>query len=105
MTKRKFSYHCAQGMAQQHPDTFTCESIDWLREHVRPGVFVKVCIDCRDYDDAPGAERIWTKVVSVDDCKVTATLANTPYFIDGKFGDSLEFELRHIYSFEKEDAA
>ncbi len=93
----KFQLQDAQGMGQQHPDTFEVASIDKLREVVQPGVFAKICI----LDD--GGERIWTKVIEVDDVKVKATLANNPFSLDAQHGDSVEYELRHIYNVTTDD--
>lgn len=98
MKTGKFIFEDAQGMAAQHPETFDVDEIAWLKEHVREGCWVKVCIQMRNDRERCNAERIWTKVVGVDEHKVFATLANEPYLIDGKFGDPVEFELRHIYS-------
>jgi len=84
-----YSYICAQGMAQQHPDTFEVADIDHMREVVVPGVQAKVGLN---------GERIWTTVTDVDGVKVKATLANTPFGFDGEWGDALEYELRHIYN-------
>jgi len=83
-------------MAQQHPDTFEVSSIDHMREVVQPGVYAKVGI--QRIDDVPSGERIWTRVVEVDGNKVTATLANEPFMIEGEFGDTVEYELRHVYN-------
>ncbi len=93
----KFRLESAQGMAVQHPDTFEVASIDKLREVVQPGVFAKICI----LDD--GGERIWTKVIEVDDVKVKATFANEPFDPDLKHGDPVEYELRHIYNVQNSD--
>ncbi len=83
----------AQGMAIQHPDTFEVADIDHIREVVQPGVYAKICI----LDG--GGERIWTTVVSVDDNKVKATLANDPFGLDGmKHGDPVEYQLHNIYN-------
>ncbi len=84
-----YSFICAQGMAQQHPDTFEVADIDHLREVVQPGVYAKVVIE---------GERIWTTVTDVDGVKVKATLANDPFGFDAEYGDALEYELRHIYN-------
>ena len=84
-----YTYICAQGMAQQHPDTFEVSSIDHMREVVQPGVHAKVAIE---------GERIWTMVTDVDGVKVKATLANDPFGFDGAHGDALGYELRHIYN-------
>lgn len=97
----------AQGMHQQHPDTFEVDSIAELRESVQPGVYAKVCIRT-DWTDpktgqGPKAERIWTQVIDVDGVKVVAKLANTPVFFDREFGDVVEYELRHIYSVTEDD--
>jgi len=94
-----YKYESAQGMAQQHPDTFEVASIDHLREVVKPGVYVKVCILSGMY----GAERIWTDVVSVDGIKVKATLANDPAGLDAEHGDPVEFQLQHIYNVTSHD--
>ena len=93
-----FQYQDAQGMGQQHPDTFEVASIDHLREVVQPGVFAKVCIT----DGDCGGERIWTKVIEVDDVKVKATLANNPFGLDAEHGDPVEYQLRHIYNVTSE---
>ena len=89
-----YTFICAQGMAQQHPDTFEVADIDHLREVVQPGVFAKVAITDGDFK----GERIWTTVTDVDGVKVKATLANHPFGFAGEHGDSLQFELRHIYN-------
>ncbi len=95
------TFICAQGMAQQHPDTFEVSSIDHMREVVQPGVYAKVGI--RRTDDAQNGERIWTKVTSVDGVKVKATLSNEPFMIEGEYGDEVEYELRHIYNVMTEE--
>ena len=84
----------AQGMGQQHADTFEVASIAELREVVVPGVYAKVCV----LGGAFGGERVWTEVVSLDQFKVRATLANTPAGFTGEFGDQVEYELRNIYN-------
>jgi hypothetical protein len=95
-------YRCedAQGMAQQHPDTFEVDSIAELRNKITTGSVVKVCvlIDMDEDDDGPGAERIWVQVTDVDDFKIKATFLNHPMFFDAQHGDELEFHLRHIFS-------
>ena len=93
----KFQYQDAQGMGQQHPNTFEVASIDHLREVVQPGVFAKICI----LDD--GGARIWTKLIEVDDAKLKATFANEPFDPDLKHGDPVEYELRHIYNVQTSD--
>ena len=95
----KYTCESAQGMAQQHPDTFEVASIDHLREIVKPGVYAKVCILSGDY----GAERIWTDVVEVDGLKVKATLANDPMGLDAEHGDPIEYQLQHIYNVTTHD--
>lgn len=97
----KYVFDDAQGMAQQHPDTFEVDSIAELKRIVKPGSIVKVCIKLF-HDDWPSAERIWTEVIAVDRHKVTATLANDPFFLKAKWGAKIEFELRHIYCVEQE---
>lgn len=87
----------AQGMAVQHPDTFEVASIDHIREVVKPGVYAKICI----LDG--GGERIWTKVVSVDDNKVKATLANDPFGLDMEHGDPVEYQLHNVYNVSNEE--
>lgn len=101
----KFRFDDAQGMAQQHPDTFEVDSIAELRDTVKVGSVVKVCvlIDMDEDDDGPGAERIWTQVTNVDDVKISATLLNHPIFFDAQHGDELEFQLRNIYSVYTDD--
>ena len=94
-----FRFESAQGMAQMHPDTFEVASIDRLREIVKPGLFVKVCI----YDEEGHGERIWTRVVEVDDVKVKATFANQPFSLDADHGDELEFTLQHVYNVANDD--
>ncbi len=89
----------AQGMAQQHPDTFEVASIDRLRDIVQPGVYAKICVK----DGAFQGERIWTTVTEVDDVNVKATLANEPFGFNMDFGDEVEFQLRHIYNVTAED--
>jgi len=96
-----YSYICAQGMAQQHPDTFEVADIDHLREVVVPGVYAKVGIVRSD--GAQNGERIWTKVTEVDGIKVKATLSNEPFMIDGEYGDECNYELRHIYNVMTEE--
>ena len=87
----------AQGMAVQHPDTFEVASIDHIREVVKPGVYAKICI----LDG--GGERIWTKVVSVDDNKVKATLANDPFGLDMEHGDPVEYQMHNVYNVSNEE--
>ena len=83
----------AQGMAVQHPDTFEVSDMDRMREVVKPGVYAKICI----LDG--GGERIWTKVTSVDDNKVKATLANDPFGLEGmSHGDAVEYQLHNVYN-------
>ncbi|KPL26822.1 MAG: hypothetical protein AMJ72_12305 [Acidithiobacillales bacterium SM1_46] len=86
-------------MGQQHPDTFEVASIDTLREVVQPGVYAKICI----LDGAFQGERIWTEVTEVDGVKVKATLANDPFGFEGKHGDPVEYQLRHIYNVAAKD--
>lgn len=85
----KYSFICAQGMAQQHPDTFEVADMDHLREVVQPGVQAKV---------ATNGERIWTTVTEVEGNNVKATFANQPFDFDAEWGDPVEYELRHIYN-------
>ena len=92
-------FESAQGMATMHPDTFEVASIDRMREVVQPGVFAKVCV----LDGAFGGERIWTKVVSVDDTRVTATLANDPAGFDAEHGDEVNYTLQHVYNVQSAD--
>ncbi len=109
MTKRKDpnkfrgQYVCtdAQGMALQYPDTFDVDSITELRRMVVVGSTVKICIELGD-DECPSAERIWTVVESIDGCKIKASFLNQPFFLRAKWGDPVEFELRHIYSIQLE---
>jgi len=95
----KYIFESAQGMAQQHPDTFEVASIDHLREVVKPGVYAKVCVT----DGMYGGERIWTDVVEVDDLNVKATFANDPAGIDAEHGDPIEYQLQHIYNVQTHD--
>jgi len=99
--RNKYRFSDAQGMAQQHPDTFEVDSIAELRETIERDSVVKVCI-LLDDEDSPQAERIWTLVTDVDDYKIKATFLNHPMFFDAQHGDELEFELRHIYSVQTE---
>jgi hypothetical protein len=84
-------------MASQHPDSFEVADIDHLREVVKPGVYAKICIL------NGGGERIWTEVVSVDDNKVEATLANNPFGFDAEHGDPVEYQLHNIYNVSTKD--
>lgn len=101
--KFRGQYVCtdAQGMALQYPDTFDVDSITDLRRMIGVGSVVKVCIELNGADD-PSAERIWTVVESIDECKIKATFLNQPFFLRANHGDPVEFELRHIYSVELE---
>lgn len=95
----KVNCESAQGMGQQHPDTFEVASMDTLREVVKPGVYAKVCI----LDGQFQGERIWTDVVSVDGTKVKATLANDPFGLDMEHGDKVEYQLHNIYNVSSHD--
>jgi len=95
----KIKCESAQGMGQQHPDTFEVATIDHLREVVQPGVYAKVCILNGDFQ----GERIWTLVTEVDGIKVKATLANDPMGFDMEHGDDVEYQLQHIYNVSTTD--
>jgi hypothetical protein len=94
-----FRLESAQGMAQQHPDTFEVASIERLQECVKPGVYAKVCV----LDGAFQGERIWTQVTEVDEFKVKATLANEPFGFNAEHGDPIEYQLHNIYNVTAED--
>jgi len=101
--KFRGQYVCtdAQGMALQYPDTFDVDSIADLRQMIGVGSVVKVCIELNGKND-PAAERIWTVVESIDNCKIKASFLNQPFFLRANHGDPVEFELRHIYCVELE---
>lgn len=99
MKADEFIFESAQGMAQQHPDTFEVETIGKLMQVVEPGVYAKVCVKNGSF----GGERIWTEVVEVDGVDVKATLANDPFGFEGEHGDPINYQLQHIYNVSAKD--
>lgn len=87
--------HClidAQQMHKEHPESFSAPS-DAELDNIKLGDIVKVC---------DSKERFWTKVQSVNNDKITATIDNDLLGMSDKhncnYGDSIVFEKRHIYA-------
>ena len=84
----------AQKLHEDNPDTFSVFHLEDLQALVAPGTYVKV---------TSADERFWVYVDAVDDDKVTGLVANDLLRAPFKFGDTVHFELRHIYDVYQED--
>lgn len=77
---------CAKTNAE-HPDTFFIPTQE-EKEAIRPGDSVKLV-----FLGTEGGERMWVRVTG----KSIGTLANNPFDPEvGAFGDTVQFEDRHI---------
>ena len=80
--------HDAQEQHKQSPETFWAPSPAEL-DKIKPGINVKICAD---------AERFWVIVTSIIEERIVGTVNNN--HVSGQeygYGDSLEFEKRHVY--------
>jgi hypothetical protein len=79
----------AQEMHRAHPDTFDVPPPEMLADP-QPGWMAKIC----DND-----QRFWTKIVSVDGARITATVDNATGCEDRGYGmgATVQYERRHIY--------
>lgn len=79
----------AQEMHQKHPDTFDVPPPERLADP-QPGWMAKICDD---------EQRFWTKIVSVDGARITATVENATGREDRGYGvdATVQYERRHIY--------
>lgn len=84
----------AQSMALQYPTTFFAPSNEDL-SGIEVGDHVKICAI---------KERFWVRVISINGSVLTGKVDNDLVCTPGhgiKFGDSVEFEFRHIYAILK----
>lgn len=86
----------AQEMAKKHPETFIAPSEADLAQ-IKEGMHVKV---------SAANERFWCLVEAIDQDRITATVDNEVLGTPAhglKYGDTVEFEKRHIYQIYTED--
>lgn len=79
----------AQARHRKYPKTFEVPTPDELAE-LQPAWHAKVIVN--------DMERPWVRITSIDGQRFKGTLANEPLTFDGKFGDEVTFEARHICS-------
>ena len=91
----------AEAMHRENPDTFWAPSLDPGclddLDALKPGDYIKV--SC-------GEERFWAKIVSrPEEGAFVATVANNLLFTaELEYGDRIEVEERHIYSYMESEA-
>lgn len=78
-----------------HPTTFNIPSLEQKRM-IGPGDFVKVGFVLKRQKGNVTVERIWLEVTAVLDDVIVGTIANTPEYLDAKFGDVVRGERRHV---------
>ena len=97
----KLIYADAQIMAKLYPDTFIAPSITDLNK-IKIGDFVKVCIEITNRkENEPESERFWVKVENIDGDKITGSVSNALIHLKLKFGQTISFEKRNVYSITK----
>jgi hypothetical protein len=85
---KQFEFTDAQTMAQQNPLIFFVPEKGELAR-IKEGDFVKICIN--------NEERIWVQVTGIEGDTIKGVLAKDPVAINARYGDTIEFERKHIY--------
>lgn len=80
----------AQEMKKNHPDTFEAPTLIEL-ENLKEKDFVKVA--CNN-------ERFWTRILSIADNRITATVNNDLLMEELSFGETISFNKENIFMIE-----